>query len=52
MLQGSVLFDVLSSALKKKKKKERKRGKWPGGFFPGQTHPAVIAIKSCLSVSP
>jgi hypothetical protein len=43
MLQGSVLFDALSSIFWKKKegreKKKKGKGEIARGFFPRQTHP-------------
>jgi hypothetical protein len=55
MSQSSILIDALSSAIERKKERE----KWPGGFLPGQTHPAgcsmlgfsqlLVAVKSCFN---
>jgi hypothetical protein len=53
---------LLSSVFLKKKEEKKKREKWPGGFFPGQTHligcatPGFSwllgAIRAVLRVSP
>jgi hypothetical protein len=46
MLQGSVLFDVLSSALKKKKKRKGKGGNGQGAFSQGRHTQLLLQLKA------